>query len=1108
MKKRLLLISLMLVSIGSIFGAPYQFDGSKRWGRYSATKALGLEDTATSAQIKKAYRKLAMKYHPDKHPNATEEEKISNKEHTQEINSAYKWLNDNPGTGSGSSSSTSGAGSSSAGSGYKGSSRSSSAGTGSSSSSSGPSSTGSKYTKEEIQQKLFEYIKDGNLQGVTKLMSSKTKNVDVNFQNAQGFTPLLFAIYHKQLKIALELLNTYKANPNLGTPTRVKPLIRAYGSFHAKNLTDIIDALIKAGADVNIKNPGGQTPLFLAASKGNLDLTRLLLKAHARLDLGDQSNKTPLMEALDKGWTGVALELIKAGVLTDTGISGQSLENKTALMYYLSDGKKIEKSVLNALINANVSLNRQNKNGLTALMIAAERGNREEAIRILLDHGANQDLSDQNGDTALLLALKNTSLPASIAELMIQKGANVNAKNNAGKTPLMEALSRGFTDASLELIKKGASVKRSLASGETTLMAYLSDGKKVEKSVLDALIKGGVDVNAVNKMTGKTALMLAAEKGSNENAISILLDHHANLNTFDHNGDTALMLALMNQPQGHYAHLAHPTNDVTSLLIRKGANINHKNHAGETAFSIARSRGYAPSLLDLLSPVTPQQLQDHLFGAVKRGDMAEVKNALGKVKDVNVKNADGDTPLLYAIIKKQPQIAIDLLETYKANPNLSNTKGELPLELAIKSFAIFDKSSDRHTDLVNLVKALIKARADVNALGSKEHKTPLMEALHMGLTSVSLDLIKAGANLSALSSNKKTTLMYYLMSGGEAGKAVLNALFNAHVSVNKQNEHGQTALMIATGMGSQEEAIEFLLNHHADPNVVDHNGNTALMILLKNVKLSDTEKSAIAKLMIAKGVNLGHKNNKGQTAFSIAKAAKEPDASLIKLLEPKKESHKEESASDKAVKAFFDAVKKKHIKEIFELALKPEAFDALGREAALSTILDIFKQAIKDNDRSTAVEAGTLLVREHYITQAQYDKDLKTSADSKSDTGKDDSDSKSDAGDDSKSDAGDESDSESEAGDDSDDGDDDDETDIIDAFFAAIEKKHIKEILQLSIHPKALDDLGREMGLDTIYDIFKQAIKDKDRPTIVEAGTLLVKEGKITQQAYNKAIGK
>ena len=55
---------------------------------------LGVEKTASENDIKKAYRKLAMKYHPDKYSNASEKEKKEAEEKFKEVHEAYQVLSD------------------------------------------------------------------------------------------------------------------------------------------------------------------------------------------------------------------------------------------------------------------------------------------------------------------------------------------------------------------------------------------------------------------------------------------------------------------------------------------------------------------------------------------------------------------------------------------------------------------------------------------------------------------------------------------------------------------------------------------------------------------------------------------------------------------------------------------------------------------------------------------------------------------------------------------------------------------------------------------------------------------------------------------------------
>lgn len=57
-------------------------------------KILGVEKNATEAEIKKAFRSLSKKWHPDKYENDTEEKKKEADERFKEINEAYSVLSD------------------------------------------------------------------------------------------------------------------------------------------------------------------------------------------------------------------------------------------------------------------------------------------------------------------------------------------------------------------------------------------------------------------------------------------------------------------------------------------------------------------------------------------------------------------------------------------------------------------------------------------------------------------------------------------------------------------------------------------------------------------------------------------------------------------------------------------------------------------------------------------------------------------------------------------------------------------------------------------------------------------------------------------------------
>ena len=53
---------------------------------------LGLQDNASDDEIKKAYKKLAIKYHPDKQINSSQEEKLEAEKNFKIIAEAYEIL--------------------------------------------------------------------------------------------------------------------------------------------------------------------------------------------------------------------------------------------------------------------------------------------------------------------------------------------------------------------------------------------------------------------------------------------------------------------------------------------------------------------------------------------------------------------------------------------------------------------------------------------------------------------------------------------------------------------------------------------------------------------------------------------------------------------------------------------------------------------------------------------------------------------------------------------------------------------------------------------------------------------------------------------------------
>jgi ankyrin repeat protein len=141
------------------------------------------------------------------------------------------------------------------------------------------------------------------------------------------------------------------------------------------------------------------------------------------------------------------------------------------------------------------------------ILKAAAEGDMK-AVANLLDNGADINAKDANGKTPLHLAAIGGD--TKIAEILIEKGADVNAMNNNGETPLHMAASQLFVKIIAQLITKGADVNAKNNEGATPLdhaELYSEMGMSPEKadqckSVTTLLRKHG----------GKTGKELKAEK--------------------------------------------------------------------------------------------------------------------------------------------------------------------------------------------------------------------------------------------------------------------------------------------------------------------------------------------------------------------------------------------------------------------------------------------------------------------------------------------------------------------------------------------------------------------------------------------------------------------
>lgn len=249
-------------------------------------------------------------------------------------------------------------------------------------------------------------------------------------------------------------------------------------------------------------------------------------------------------------------ELLAKGINATTNYSG-----RTALIYASRYGY-IE--IVRALISRGADSNIQDGYGMTALMHATDfNGVKQEMLKPLLLAGVNILAEDEYGITALMRATDFTE-HTKVVKSLIKAGADVNIKDIKCETALMLAAFYGYPDIVKALIKAGADVNAKHDYGRTVLMWATMPG---HTEIVQILLKAGSDagINAQDDYTGATALMEAAMRGSTEILASLIVAG-ADVNAKTYGDRTALMIAAV---MGYTA--------IVKSLIKAGADVNAKN---------------------------------------------------------------------------------------------------------------------------------------------------------------------------------------------------------------------------------------------------------------------------------------------------------------------------------------------------------------------------------------------------------------------------------------------------------------------------------------------------------------------------------------------------
>lgn len=438
-------------------------------------------------------------------------------------------------------------------------------------------------------------------------------------------------------------------------------------------------------------------------------------------------------------------------------------------------------------------------------LVEAARNQDRDAISTLLRDHVDVNSSQGDGATALHWAAYWDDLLT--ADLLIGAGANVNATNELGVTPLALAPSAAVVE---RLLVAGANPNIATATGESPLMAAVRAGSV---DIVKALLEHGADVNAAEKVRGQTALMWAVSQ-RHPDVVRILLDHGADVRIRTRSNPQLLYT-------GESSGAGRNPADWVMETIDQG---------GSTALMFAARQGDVESAKLLLAAgASPNEVAADGMSALVLASYSDHANVAGLLlnKDANPNSAEaGYTALDTAVLRGDTELVKTLL-SYGANPNSRISKGTpitregedwiLPTPLVGASpFFLAAKFLE-----VDIMRALAKAGADP-LLGTKDGTTPLMAAAGVGWGG---DVDRRGRDTSGAADAT-------IHDEDRALEAASLAL-DLGADVNAANQAGDTALHGAAAKG-YDAIVQLLVSKGARLDIKNKRGRTPLTSAKKN----------------------------------------------------------------------------------------------------------------------------------------------------------------------------------------------------------------------------------------------------------------------------------
>lgn len=393
---------------------------------------------------------------------------------------------------------------------------------------------------------------------------------------------------------------------------------------------DLLEKVIKNGADVNTIFYNNINALSLAAKKGKINAVKVLLKHGALVNKKGVFNKYSLLHAAVYGESLWLIKEIKEKYsdLYDSQINNVNYWKETPLAIAI---KKNNISIVKFLLNNGAQINL--KNSKKSYLVTAIYYNKKEISKYLLTKGADVNQIDyKNKKTALHYAIEKGNYD--LVKALLLKNADINAKDINGEKPFHYAVKSTFEICKL-LLKHKPKINDKFNSTRFKGLIPLHVAVMLGKDkIVDLLIKNKANIKEsmllptrfFRKPKGERWSLLAyAIYYRKEKIANLLINAGVDVNSIISNESVKDMTPL---------HLAIKNNQLSVImnLLYHGAKIDIKANMGYygklTALEFANKKNYKD--LFLFYSAEQISINKKLIKAIKKNNYKEVKSILSK----------------------------------------------------------------------------------------------------------------------------------------------------------------------------------------------------------------------------------------------------------------------------------------------------------------------------------------------------------------------------------------------------------------------------------------------------------------------------------------------